>query len=114
MTLPLALPLAWPYPPKTTCKSEPNCSLRATTLSLSRMHSSKDKEVRRGLSTQGVRQTLSERDEAIIRSIENYRYMSSVQLELLHFTDQASQPTAARTCRRVLSRLTNLGLLWQL
>ncbi len=114
MTLPFALPLAWPWLFETTCKSEANRLRCATTLSLSRMHSSRDKAMRRGPSAHGVRQTLSERDEAIIRSVEDYRYMSSGQLELLHFSDQASQPTAARTCRRVLSRLTKLGLLWQL
>jgi hypothetical protein len=59
---------------------------------------------------------LSDRDMAIIRSCGELRLASALQLQRLHFqpSQGGSLVTAARTCRRTLSRLTDLGLLARL
>ena len=41
-----------------------------------------------------------------LASLERYRYLSARQIEELHFFDHATPLTGARTCRRVLERLT--------
>lgn len=57
---------------------------------------------------------LSEREIAVLRDVERFRFLTAVQVERLHFFDHASTITAARICRRVLSRLTKNKLLWRL
>lgn len=61
-----------------------------------------------------VREGLSQRDLALLADIGRFRMLTSRQLETLHFSDAATPLTAARTCRRVLRRLTTLGLLHRL
>src|SRR5664280_2847157 len=61
-----------------------------------------------------VREGLSQRDLAVLADIGRFRMLTSRQLETLHFSDAATPLTAARTCRRVLRRLTTLGLLHRL
>lgn len=57
---------------------------------------------------------LSERDLAIVADVERYRYLSSRQIERLHFADHASDTTASRACRLVLKRLTKQDALRRL
>lgn len=60
------------------------------------------------------RERLSERDVTVLASVGKYRYMTAVQIEELHFSGHTTRITGARTCRRVLSRLTDCGLLRRL
>jgi hypothetical protein len=48
---------------------------------------------------------LSARDRAIVTTIASLRYVTTRQLETLHFADLASAYSAARSARRVLERL---------
>lgn len=60
------------------------------------------------------RTMLSKRELAVLASISRFRYMSAPQIEQLHFSCHATAITGARTCRRVLERLTSCGALWRL
>lgn len=53
---------------------------------------------------------LTARDEALIRSVAELRYVSAHQLARLHFDGTASK-ASARAARRALSRLTGLDVL---
>jgi hypothetical protein len=66
------------------------------------------------LSVLRARDLLSERELAVVNSVDLYRYLTTRQIESLHFYDHASPLTGARTCRRVLERLSRDGLLWRL
>ena len=57
---------------------------------------------------------LSERELAVLVSVDRYKHLSAKQIEELHFFDHATSLTGARTCRRVLARLTGAGILWRL
>lgn len=54
---------------------------------------------------------LSSRDEAVLASVERYRFLTAAHLQAFHFTDHHTAASAARTCRRVLSRLRSLRIL---
>ena len=54
---------------------------------------------------------LSDRDRAIIASVASLRFVTTRQLETLHFADHATRYSAARSCRRVLERLTGLRVV---
>jgi len=58
-----------------------------------------------------LRTMLSERDLAIVASVDQYRYLSGGQINRLHFHSHASEFTAARTARSVLNRLVAGRLL---
>lgn len=60
------------------------------------------------------RKHLSERALTVLATVDRYRYMSARQIEQLHFSCHATPLTGARTCRRVLERLTMCGALWRL
>jgi hypothetical protein len=57
------------------------------------------------------RRFFSEREIAVLKSVERYRYLTARQIEALHFFHHASPLTAARTCRRTLERLTKATAL---
>ena len=61
-----------------------------------------------------TRRSLSERELAVLASVERYRFLTARQIEDLHSYEHASVVTGARSCRRVLERLTRHGLLWRL
>jgi hypothetical protein len=61
-----------------------------------------------------LRSILTSRELAVLMSVDRFRYLTALQLELLHFRDHASLDTAARIRRRVLQRLTSAGLLSRL
>lgn len=52
-----------------------------------------------------VRHALSVRDQAILTSLGHLRFLTTSQLRTLHFPQHATEPAAARICRRVLGRL---------
>lgn len=60
-----------------------------------------------------VRARLSDRDVAVLRSVEAARLLSARQVERVHFT-KGSPLTRARRCRAVLQRLTEWGCLVRL
>lgn len=53
---------------------------------------------------------LSDRDFAILRSVDEHQFLTVKQVEALHFADHAPI-SAARTARRTLARLRNYRLL---
>ncbi len=57
---------------------------------------------------------LSDRDHAVLHSIAAYKFLSTRQLQLLHFHDHATPTSASRICRRVLLRLRELGVIEEL
>jgi hypothetical protein len=57
---------------------------------------------------------LSERDMAILASLDQFRLLSSQHLQRLHFTDHATDLAAARACNRVMERLRRLGVIGSL
>src|SRR5919201_2372321 len=67
---------------------------------------------RRGLVQ--LRDRLSERDLEVIRSIAEHRFLTTRQIEALHFADHATELAGARVCRRVLARLSDERLLARL
>ncbi|MGD0273098.1 MAG: replication-relaxation family protein [Gaiellaceae bacterium] len=67
---------------------------------------------RRGL--ERIRESMSERDFAIVSSVGQHRFLSARHIEVLHFEGHASKLTAARICRRVLARLTRADVLVRL
>lgn len=67
---------------------------------------------RRGL--ERLREQLSDRDLAVVRSVKEHRFLTAEQIKLMHFADHASEDAAARVCRRVLTRLTRERVLGRL
>lgn len=67
---------------------------------------------RRGL--ERLRNRLSDRDLAILQSVDAFRLLTARQIEALHFHDHATPLTGARAARRVLERLTRDRVLTRL
>ena len=67
---------------------------------------------RRGLAQ--LRERLSDRDLEIIGSVAEHRFLTTRQIEALHFADHATELAGARVCRRVLARLSDERLLARL
>lgn len=62
-----------------------------------------------------LKDKLSERDLAILHDLENFRLLTTRQIQRLHFADGHRTTSAGtRACTRVLSRLTDLGLITHL
>lgn len=57
---------------------------------------------------------LSDRELAILHSVASHRYLSAGQIQAFHFAEHASDLSAARTCRRVLERLSKRRVLGRL
>lgn len=55
-----------------------------------------------------------DRDHQVLRTIAEHRFVTSIQLQHLIFTTHNSDASAARTTRRVLSRLERWSLIRQL
>jgi hypothetical protein len=60
---------------------------------------------------QDIEASLSERDRAVLSSVERYRFLTARHIEALHFSGHATTESGARTCRRVLARLRRQRLL---
>jgi hypothetical protein len=54
---------------------------------------------------------LTQRDRAIVASVERFRLLSTRQVQRLHFAEHATAPAAARAANRTLQRLRDLGLI---
>jgi hypothetical protein len=54
---------------------------------------------------------LSDRERAVLQSLATWRYLSTNQLQRLHFADHATVGAASRICRRVLQRLGELRVI---
>ena len=67
---------------------------------------------RRGL--ERLRNRLSERDLAILETVDAFRLLTTRQIEALHFHDHATPLTGARSARRVLERLSRDRVLVRL
>jgi hypothetical protein len=55
--------------------------------------------------------TLSDRDRAILMSLDSYGLLRTTHLQQLHFTTHSTPDAAARICRRVLKRLSEHRLI---
>ena len=114
MTYPLGYPLALSSPPGFCLQSDaPACT--SDDDSCAHMCTNMRTPTRggRAVATR-FRQGLPERDIEVVASIGRYKYLSAKQIEELHFFAHATPLTGARTCRRVLKRLTKAGVLWRL
>jgi hypothetical protein len=69
---------------------------------------------RGGISVARLRLLLTERDEAILQSLLEHKFLTSRQICALHFRDHASQASSIRACTRVLNRLFEQKLLYRL
>lgn len=58
-----------------------------------------------------VRDSLSERDRAVLHSVAEHRFLQTWHLRGLHFTGHATPTSATRTCNRVLRRLAQLRVI---
>lgn len=58
-----------------------------------------------------IQRDLSSRDLAIIASVAEHRFLTTRQIEVLHFYEHGSALAGARACRRVLARLHRVGAL---
>lgn len=67
---------------------------------------------RRG--TQELARLLSERDQQILADLARHRFLTTQQIERLHFTDHATHLAAARACRRVLRRFEDTDFVCRL
>jgi Replication-relaxation len=57
---------------------------------------------------------LSDRERAVLGSLAACRFLTTGQLQRLHFADHATEGAASRICRRVLARLGRLGVIGHL
>lgn len=114
MSYPVALPFAWLKPVTISCKSATNAETVATTALLSCATNMRAPSRAGRRIIKRLKESLSQRDLAVIRSVELYRYLTARHIEDLHFYDHRSPLTGARTCRRVLERLTATGVLVRL
>lgn len=55
---------------------------------------------------------LSDRDRVVLSRVDQHRYLTTLQLQRFAFVDHVSLESAARTTRRVLSRLERFHLLY--
>jgi hypothetical protein len=58
-----------------------------------------------------IEQELSERDWAVLANLDKHRFLTTRQLQALHFHQHATPDSATRICRRVLTRLCELGVV---
>lgn len=61
-----------------------------------------------------LRESLSERDIAVIDSVYEHRFLTAPQVEVLHFADHSTHEAGARICRRYWLRLARERLLGRL
>ncbi len=106
--VPAAVPVVWSNHRQTTMSGATPAHSRATTTNASRRRSS-SRTGRRGLAA--VRESLSARDWAVLAGVAEHRYLTTRQVEGFWFHDHATALTAARVCRRVLRRLSDLHVL---
>ncbi len=66
------------------------------------------------IALQRLRRLLTERELAVLASVDRFRLLTAAQIEQLHFFGHASSETAARIRRRVLERLVAAGMLQRL
>ena len=57
---------------------------------------------------------LSARDLGIVSSLGQHRYLCASQIAALHFGGHETAEAGARVCRRVLARLTRMGVVSRL
>ncbi len=61
-----------------------------------------------------VRRLMTDRELAVLVSVDRFRYLTAAQIQQLHFADHATPETAARIRRRVLKRLVSAQMLVQM
>lgn len=106
--VPTAVPVAWPNQSTSSLAAGTQGQKRATTPTRTVRRSNP----RTGKQTLAmVRESLSERDWAVLRGVARHRYLTTPQIERFWFDDHATPLTAARVCRRVLRHLATLHLL---
>ena len=65
----------------------------------------------KGAQIEALRESLLDRDVAVLNRVAELKFVSGAQLEVLHFEDHANSEAAARARRRVLQRLVRDQLL---
>lgn len=109
--VPVAVPVPWSSPEEHAQVGDAFTKTGATTSNGSSYPvSSRGARVgRRQLAA--IRDSLSERDWAVLGSVAAHRYLTTRQIQAFHFADHTSDVSAARVCRRVLERLRRDRLL---
>lgn len=69
---------------------------------------------RGGFSVERLRLLLTDRDEAVLQSLFEHKFLTSRQICALHFTNHASHASSIRACTRVLNRLFEQKFLYRL
>lgn len=57
---------------------------------------------------------LTDRDTAILDSVARFSFLTTRQVQVMHFSDHATDTSAARICRRVLLRLRDVAVIEEL
>lgn len=110
--LPLDLPLGSPTDTSFPQVSEPSGGLRGTNTPHPSAAETHQRVSRKKIDW--LSEHLPERDRRVLELVAAHRYLTTRQLERFVFTTHASEDSAARTARRVLSRLERLLLLQSL
>ena len=112
---PIARPVASSKNPPLRSSDGSEAGLTAgNTVSTSSAHnpSSQPQQERAGtLRLHAVRDSLLPRDLAILRSVAAHRFLTTRQIQSLHFSDHGSPLAAIRSTNRVLRRLAQLRLI---
>lgn len=66
------------------------------------------------IALQRIRSLMTDRELAVLVSVDRFRLLTAAQVEQLHFTEHASSETGGRIRRRVLERLVVAGMLQRL
>lgn len=61
--------------------------------------------------TAHLAERLSERDLSILASLDQFRLLTTKQIQRLHFADHTSDLAGARACNRALMRLRTIGVI---
>ncbi len=106
--VPVGLPVAWSTDAANLVRDGVRAQTTAATVTRLRA-AHRHRTGRRGLGA--VRDSLSARDWQVLEGVAAHRYLTTRQAEGFWFHDHASALSGARVCRRVLRRLSDLGVL---
>lgn len=65
----------------------------------------------RAQAVQRIADQLSDRDQQVLTSLEEFRLLNTRQIQRLHFADHASELAAARAAARAMQRLQSIGVV---
>jgi hypothetical protein len=112
--VPAAVPAAWTRGPLSPNDSAPSGQLRAgNTSATSGVRGSSQPRLGR-LELNQLKDSLSDRDLNVLRSVASHRFVTTRHIDRLHFAGLAGDGWGTRMCRRVLKRLHEQRVLTHL